>query len=749
MKPVAWHIAAPLLSVMLATGVCPAQTSQPQATTQAAPQMSAADQARLNDLVALIEGQNSPEARRTGVRELLRHQWPETPPRLAAILRGPNNMAARTAVAAALSESPQFRDPAYVEPLVEMLLLADASASQAAAAALAAYRDGGVIEHLRTLLHDQNQTRAAHLAVVDCLGMMTQREAVATLLELCDDPQAPICGPALAALERASALHFDDVAAARAWWEASRTLPAQQWQLMQLERLVRQARESDRRLQALETRLAKALRENYVRTPDAERATLLQGYLTDPSATVRLLGLEVVRSHLAEGQAIAPEIAQQVRSLLADPQHNVREAVVRTVASFRDEGDAAQFIQMLASERRDEVRRALANGLGYVGSTTAVEPLLRLLDHADDLTTNEAVTALGRLAERGVLDAASRKIVADALLYSLAATKRENNAVRERILWAMGLVSDPCFVPALVAGIAPEEAVTVRQAAAQGIAALLNPGEQQLAAEVRQALADALAPVTRDGDFGVRKAAVDALAVLAASDTHLEALWTVSVGTGQGPDAAVRQKAWTGVLRVLGGRPTADVEAWLARLSDDDPEREQRCLDLLLVIEKMLGAKADKRGELGLVRARIAAQRVALGQKDEALAAFLQSVADLRAIRSPELPRVALELLRFALVEERYDGRVASSLATGEPGLDGRALWEGVAGEIERRVNPDEVDRALAMLAAFQARPPASMPAEVNTALDQLLKRARQFKAELSGPPPASQPSSAPTSGPG
>ena len=40
------------------------------------------------------------------------------------------------------------------------------------------------------------------------------------------------------------------------------------------------------------------------------------------------------------------------------------------------------------------------------------------------------------------------------------------------------------------------------------------------------------------------------------------------------------------------------------------------------------------------------------------------------------------------------------------------ARQKGVAEEIEQRLQPDEVDRAIAMLAALQANPPTSMPAD-------------------------------------
>ena len=62
---------------------------------------------RLNGLLALIEGQNSGEVRRTVARELLLQQWEATPGRLAGVL-GSDNGPARIAVALTLAELPRF-----------------------------------------------------------------------------------------------------------------------------------------------------------------------------------------------------------------------------------------------------------------------------------------------------------------------------------------------------------------------------------------------------------------------------------------------------------------------------------------------------------------------------------------------------------------------------------------------------------------------------------------------------------------
>ncbi|HPM23996.1 MAG TPA: HEAT repeat domain-containing protein, partial [Phycisphaerae bacterium] len=297
-----WRAAVGVILVLAAvTGF--AQEPAPQAATRPA----TSNQERLASLLALIEGQNAPDVRRTGARELLLQRWSETPPRLITLLSGPN-AAAKVAVATVLAEQPEFLDPAYIDPLINMLADADPAVRQAAAGALAGYRDNGVTPRLQQLALDSTQTRPARLAAISALGLMTEREAIGGLVAVLSDPDPTLAQAALSALAQATAMDFgEDAAAARAWWEGSRTLSREVWQQLQIERLVRKDREMRRRLDTMEARLAKALEASFLRAADTERVTLLVGYLADASTTIRLLGLRFAQLHLAEGKSLPTE----------------------------------------------------------------------------------------------------------------------------------------------------------------------------------------------------------------------------------------------------------------------------------------------------------------------------------------------------------------------------------------------------------------------------------------------------------
>ena len=714
----------------------PAPENEP-ATAQESPAVAtsrpAADHQRLNDYVAIIEGPNIPlPQRRTGARELLRQGWAETPTRLAVVLNG-QSVAAQTAVALALADLPQYLEDDYIEPLIALLHKDDEEVRRAAASALAGYRDHGVTPRLRELMLDESQPLELRLAAIDALGMMTQRAAAAALVEALRDPNTPICQPALRALEQATAQSFhDDVAQAQAWWEQSKELTEPEWRQAQIDRLIQRTRGLSRRLGELEGRLVESFRNEYIHAAETDRAGLLQGYLADSSAMVRLLGLDLVKRHQDEGKTLSPEVVARVRALLADPEPEARAAAVQAVARLRDAADADRFLELLAGEPHLAVRLALVNALGYVGTAAVVEPLFAILAKPDDPCMTEAVAALGRLAERGVLSEQQRTATADRLLTIFEQTEHFKVALRERVLWAMSLVADPRFGPVFATALRESEETTVRRAAVRGIATLKDAG-----------LADALVPAVSDPDQTVRRSVVELLAELASTDAQLAALAS-RLDPAQESDAAIRAAAWGGIVRVLSGRPAAEIESWVARLPESDPERGEHVLTLLGLSEKSLADVPEAREELGLVRAQIATRLADSGQVDPAIAAYLAALGDLHAAQSADIPRVALELVVFTLVHNRYDESVASTLANGNPSLEGTTLWNGVKPEIEQRLTKERCDEAITMLTALQAHPPTAFPADVTESIAQMLQRARQLKS----PPPTSAPASQPTSAP-
>lgn len=704
---------------------------------------STEEQQRLLDFLAVIEGQNTPVARRTGARELLRAGWSETPTRLAAILSG-SNRPARIAVAAALAESPQLFDAAYVEPLVSMLTDNEAETRQAAAACMVAVRSQLIIPRLAALLNDAAAPATARLAAIDTLGRHTQRDAIAALAAVIESGDTALSSPALSAMERATAIDFADAAEAMRWWRANKDAPTEQWQQLQIERLVRQGTASAQRVRELEQRLTAALRDNLLRTPETERGAVLNAYLSDSSDVVRLAGLELVQAQLAEGKTLSPETVESVRGALKAPERNVRGAAVRAVASLRSAADGERFLQLLASERDAEVQLAILYGLGYIGEADAVVPLLGVLEQGAPAVSAEAVVALGRLAERGVLDAGSRETVAAALLAHYLTTTRDDATGRERLLRSMARVADMRFAAALVDAADAREPVVVRTAALRGMVALLDAARgdatvtQQPTSDAstprgptRVELADVIFAAVGDADVSIRRAAVEGLAQVGSTDAHLQALLARSSAGGE-PDEGVRAAAWRGVMRIAVTRPANDILALVERLPENGSTRTQRAMELLQAAEKSLvsSGAAASREELGRVRCRIAQCAIEANLLGEALRAYAVGVRDLAAAKQPDAQLHAEAFASLALRCGKFDAATAATLSELGAAAPGESLWRAMRGELERNLTRENVDRAVEMIAALRAAPPAQLSTACRAELDKLAVEAAKLQGE-------------------
>lgn len=739
------------LAISLPALCAPQTASAPASAPATAPTpaaLSTEDERRLGELITLIEGPNSPQARRTGARELLRQNWPETPRRLAAVLTNPNNRPAKIAVALALSDLPESLDPVYIAPLLAMLADSDAEVRAAAAAALALYRDGGVIEQLRAILLDGNRAQAERLAAVDALGRMIHRGAMGALVDALEDPQPAVSLAALTAIERTTGMEFrGDPGAARRWWNETRDLSPEDWQRVQIERLVRAQRGLAQRLAEMEQRLHVALRDNFFRTPDPDRPALLSTYLTDPMPAVRLLGLDLVRTLLAEGKPVAEEVVARVRDQLAASESEIRVAAVRTLAGLRNGTDAARLLAMLAQEQHPQVRLAVVNALGYLGAAESASSLTTLLSDSDPATQVEAVIALGRLAERGVLDAATRDTVGSALLARYQSLTRNAGPIREQLVRALSRLADPRFGSLLLAALDAGEPSGIRQAAARGLAILAdtqaNPPATQPTTAASQpapqsqpqtltpdAIADALAGVAGDADLGVRKPATEALAQIASREPHLQALWA-RINVAQEPDESLRETAWRGAVRYLSGRGADEIEGYIQRLPDG-PLRSQRTLELLRLAERLLSAELD-RARRGAVRARIAELRAADGAPADAIAAYSAALEDFRSAGSPELPRIAAELLRVAVSNALYTADVAALFASQPTDLDGESLWSAIRPVLESMIDPARANQAVDVLTALNDTPPAALTPQARQELARMLERARNLNNGTDG----------------
>lgn len=696
--------------------VAPAQ--EPPATIQSQPAARAeVDPQRIADLVNLIEGPNSPQARQTGVRELLRLGASDTIRRLAAILSGSNN-AARVAIATVLADTPENLDSNYADPIISMLATRDGGVAAAARRAIAAFSEPLVIPRLRDYAMDAGAPAAGRVEAIGVLGEMTHRDAAGALVAALRLPDPALAKAAFAALRSAVGQEFEDVATAEAWWDSVKSLKLEDWLARQTKRLMERSRSAKTALSATESRLVRALRDGYVRTAESERGALLQSYLTDSLVAVRVLALELVQTSISEAKTPPPDTVASIRALMSDPDAGVREAAVRTVGALRDAADGERFLALLPAEKNTGVRQALAAGLGYVGATSAVEVLTKLVEADGDPAGPEAVAALGRFGERGILDAAASESIVSLFLRKYDETAADEATLRERLLWAMSRFPDPRCAAIFAKALGPAEPVVVRQAAARGIGVLNDP-----------AALEALVPALSDADVSVRRTVVETLGQRASTDSQLAALWTRLVPANE-PDESIRDIAWRGVSRMLASHSGREIDAWIGKLPENGNSRPRRTLELLQLEERAYASNPAQREDLGLVRQRLGATREKLGAPVEAVDDYRRAVEDLRAVRSPRAVAATADLIRAAVLAEKYDDSILAPLHE-PPLLDATAVWKALKTDLDALLarDPAGIDQACAVLSAIAATPPLSFDVKLRSEVDAAKRAARAQRA--------------------
>lgn len=735
-----WPLVGGLLPLLVAQ-TAPAPTTAPATAaappTATLPVFDEAARERLDDLAALVEGPHAPDVRRTGARELLTLPWREVRERVAAILAG-SNAAAQSALAEVLAAMPAQLAPEYIAPLVALLASNDTGLRDAAAGALAVYPAADVVPRLRLSLSAEDTPRATRLGVLATLSRFAQRDALDAIASALAAEDPAVATAALGALEQATAMDFQgDIKAAQSWWEQSRQLPETQWQALQLRRLAQRDRANQLRIIALEQRLVRVLEGNFGRAKDNERVGLLKDYVNDATSAIRLLGLDLVQRHVSAGkpvESLSAELVASVRGLLTSPMPREQEAAIRAVTFFRDSNDAPRLINLFQNNRYRSVRLAAVNGLGYLGNGPATAALLAGLSEADVDLTTEIVAALGRLAERGALDDAGRTAVSNALTQLFAHAKREQVALRERILWAMGNLADQRFAPTFSAALNPAEAVAVRQGALRGLSVLSLPQT-----------CDALVPAVSDPDPVIRRGAIELLAKLGTSNDHLEALWSRLAAPAE-PDETVREAAWRAALAMLERRTVQDRDAWLARLPGDGAGNASRRVDLLRSVARTLEADGpDGAAQLGQVEARLAVEQVRLGQTEEALATYQRALPRLCAASSDRVSSVAAEILRLALASDKYGAPIAAALRPGGCAIDATTLLRTIEDGFTQRLEADDLEGAERLLAAVRRDPPVDWAPEAVERLDLLGNQLDEARAVVAPAPATSQPATQPT----
>jgi len=614
-------------SLIVATMVGVGSAWRVQGEPTASAPLSAQQQEQLDDYRHLVTGPNSARTRRLGARQLMDTGWPQAVDELLTILLEGKDMGARLAVAEAIAQTDRA-SARFVEPLLVLLGDSAPELRQAAAAALANYKNSGVAARLGQVSRDGQASFAQRLSAIEALKRINDRTAIEPLIALLDDGNAEIAAKAIEALHTVTGVdQGQEPAAWKEWWRQNRSKTRYEWITDINEALSRRNNALRRELELLRGRLREALTQHYQVRPESERPNLLLTWLKDPFVEVRVLALDLALEAAADRRPLGSELAAQIRQMAADPAPDVRQAVMVLLRYPPPHPDDAQLIASRLSEETDsDVKQAILVTLGARGDRSVLDAVVGALSDASPAVAAEAAACLASLADRGQVDASGLAAAGDVLRERLDTISPDSWALRKRFIEAMSRLGDGQFREVFQADMVNGEHPAVRQAAVRGLSGLEGP-------QSIEPLVDAL----DDPDVGVRLAAADAVgrvggpAQLAVLFRRLEA--------DREPAHEVRSQVWKSFLNILDSGDVEDGLTWLKRVDPaQSNEWATRYLELAQTLE---GKLADRPNELMTLLRQSAAAAAKLGKSQ--LAAQRASAAyDLAVARNdPQADRLA------------------------------------------------------------------------------------------------------------
>jgi len=461
------------LALASVAGASQPKTSKPAGpSTQPASSLSRDEE--LDELVGLITGNNTPEARELGARSLLRRGTEVAAQRLADILTNSKDLAAKQAICRAIAAFGAFKrstarsqasgtgasttqaDPGLpadilVGPLLGMLGDHGRELDEAIVLALRRFDSSVVIPQLEVLAGGAAENGADPTAVdagggrpseslvkqeaaIRALGFMgDELQAVGVLVGLLEEPssageQGPsafsrgvrIRAAVLDAIAQATGVQHRNIASARAWWESHRTMGPLEWLQDVNARRIDQINHLSAEKELLTQRLVGAYREAYLQTAEAQRPKKLLAFLSDESTAVRRLGLDLINAMITDRKDVGPEIKARLVEMINEGDAEVRKEVAVMVGDLRLAGAVGRLVESLAAEEDYDVRAAQVAALGRLDDESSIPLLIASLDDEAPEVVKEAALALGTLARKGHADPKVVDTVVAALLKRFA-----------------------------------------------------------------------------------------------------------------------------------------------------------------------------------------------------------------------------------------------------------------------------------------------------------------------------------------
>ncbi len=697
--------------------------TRPATTNLAAAGPQVASAAELDGFLSFITGNNEPNVRRVGVTRLLENGSVEAVGRLVDVLTNSKDVAAKLAVSDAVAE---FRHPpvALVAPLITALNDDKPELVSAALSALRGFDNGTVIEQLEAAALDTKSETSRRTVAIRAMGELGgEIRAIAALTRIVGGGDAALRDAALAALRQATGEVFADAAAVAVWWEKTKATSETDWLRQRNHRLYRRIGELEVVNGGIGKRLVDALRDLHVRTPEAERPKLLLGFLRDPLAAVRGLGLDLINVRITDRKGVGAEIKAQLGKMIADADVVVRGRVANVVGDLRlkKSGEVDTLLSALGQEQDSGVRQAQLKALAQLDDARSIPAAIEHLHDPQPAVVAEAARALGALARPDHAPAESTTATVAALSTRFAKLDLQDNPTREAFLTAMGQIGSVQFRDTFRAESVEDRSVSIRQAAVRGLASIGD-----------EAAAKDLCGLLTSSEPRVRLAAADALGKCGRSEGELTKLAERLDAPGE-PDASVRERAWSSYKAIVQRLPVDQRVTASDRFAGSaDATAQHRRLELLKEAEPKFGQLPEDRRSEALER--MAQAHLTLGEFKAAAGRFDQAaklVPDRASERFGVLASQAVAALLRSGDDAEAIGRIKTMVEkSAAPVIPhgaqlGKAVLDAVTARVE--MSPDS---ALALIAA--ASPLAGrLGSDFGIRFDTLRRRAEDRHAAV------------------